>query len=190
MKMSIRAWGALLALPLSAWAGAYDYFECTGADGEVSYSVTRCPKGASQRRIADTVAPGEGGSGAASYGNIRLTSGPGGHFFATGRINGVPLRLVVDTGATHVSLSASAARRLGLNTAKGKTVTANTANGATQAVALTLDSVELQGQTVRGVSAMVMSQDLGPATDVLLGMSFLRHFEVNSDGYIMTLRPK
>jgi len=53
-----------------------------------------------------------------------------------------------------------------------------------------LNSVELGGNTVQGVPAVVLSQDLGPQEEALLGMSFLKHFEVNADGYVMTLRPK
>jgi aspartyl protease family protein len=185
-----RACLVLIFLPLLAWAGAYDYYECVGPGGDVSYSVERCPKGQKQRRVEDDTAPVTRNLGAASGGVIRLQSGPGGHFYATANINGMPMRVVVDTGATLVAISPSAARRAGIDTRRGTQGTSYTANGAAAVTLVTLESIELGGNTVRQVRADVMSQDLGPQAEVLLGMSFLRHFEVNTDGVVMTLRPK
>lgn len=184
----MRCWMWGLLLPGLALAGPNDFYECVGADGEVSYSLQRCAKGQTQRRVEDGAAaenrsPGKGGGGL-----VRLES-VGGHFYTTLRMNGVPIRVVVDTGATAIALSPDAARRMGLNPAKGRTVTTQTANGTANATAVLLDSVELQGYTVRSVPAVILGQSLG-REDALLGMSFLRHFEVNTDGYQMTLRPK
>lgn len=180
----------LLFIPVLTWAGAYDYYECVGPGGDVSYSVERCPRGQKQRRVADDTAPVTQNLGAASGGMIRLQSGPGGHFFTTASINGMPMRVVVDTGATLVAISPTAARRAGIDLRRGTQGTSFTANGKTAVTLVVLDSVELGGNTVRQVRADVLSQDLGPQAEVLLGMSFLRHFEVNTDGAVMTLRPK
>jgi aspartyl protease family protein len=177
-------------VPLLAWAGAYDYYECVGPAGDVSYSVERCPKGHKQRRVEDDTAPATHNLGAASSGLIRLQSGPGGHFYTTANINGTPMRVVVDTGATLVAISPSAARRARIDTRRGTQGTSYTANGQSSVTLVVLDSVELGGNTVRQVRADILSQDLGPQAEVLLGMSFLRHFEVNTDGVVMTLRPK
>lgn len=179
-----------MLVPCLAWGGAHDYYECTAPDGSVAHSVERCAKGEKQRRIADDTAPVSRSLGAASGGMVRLESGRGGHFHATAAINGVPMRVVVDTGATTVAISPSAARRAGLDTRRAVPVKNYTANGVASALGVVLDSVELGGNTVRRVSGVVLSQDLGPDEDVLLGMSFLKHFEVNSDGVVMTLRPK
>jgi aspartyl protease family protein len=180
----------LLFVPVLAWAGAHDYYECVGPGGDVSYSVERCPKGQKQRRVEDDTAPVTQNLGAASGGTMRLQSGPGGHFFATATINGMPMRAVVDTGATLVAISPSAARRAGIDARRGTQGTSYTANGKTPVTLVVLNSVELGGNTVRQVRADILSQDLGPQAEVLLGMSFLRHFEVNTDGVVMTLRPK
>ncbi len=185
-----RFWVLLLVLPGLSWAGAYDYYECVGPDGAATYSVERCAKGEKQRRVEDDAAPLNRSLGAATGGVVRLESGPGGHFYTTAVINGVPMRVVVDTGATLVAVSPTAARRAGIDTRRGVRGTSYTANGTASVVLVVLDSVQLGGNVVRQVRADVLSQDLGPTEEVLLGMSFLKHFEVNSDGYVMTLRPK
>jgi len=179
-----------LLFPLLSWAGAHDYYECVAADDMVTYSVERCPKGERQRRLSDDTAPVSSNLGQSLGGIVRLESGHGGHFYATANINGVPVKVVVDTGATTVAISPKAAMRIGVDTRRGRQAKSYTANGVTPVVAVVLNSVELGGNTVQGVPAVVLSQDLGPQEEALLGMSFLKHFEVNADGYVMTLRPK
>lgn len=179
-----------LLSPLLAWAGAHDYYECVGTGGAVSYSVERCAKGEKQRRIEDDAAPTSRSLGAVAGGMVRLESAHGGHFYSTANINGVPVKVVVDTGATTVAISPAAARRVGLDTKRGVAVKSYTANGVAAGTAVTLDTVELGGNVVRGIPCVILAQDLGPQEEALLGMSFLKHFEVNTDGVVMTLRPK
>ena len=71
-------------------------------------------------RVGET--PGNvGGKGpAGSGGRIVLTAGSGGHFVTRGTINGHTASLMVDTGATYVSLGAPDARRLGLDYKRGE----------------------------------------------------------------------
>lgn len=186
----LRFLAALLLFPVLASAGPYDYYECVGSDGEISFSVERCGKGDAQRRIRDDVAPESRNLGPAGGGLVRLQSGPGGHFYTTAVINGTPMRVLVDTGATDVAVSPNAARRARIDPRRGVQGTGYTANGTTAMTSIVLDSVELGGNTVRQVRAVILSQDLGPHEEVLLGMSFLKHFEVNTDGAVMTLRRK
>lgn len=175
---------------LPAMAGSHDFYECTARDGTVSFSVERCAKGEKQRRVEDDRPPLDKSLGAAKGGVVRLESGGGGHFYATVQINGMPVKVVVDTGATTVSLAPSAAARVGLDTRRGVAVKTQTANGVASATGVMLDSVELNGNVVRNVPGLVTAQEMGPGVDALLGMTFLKHFEVNTDGYVMTLRPK
>ncbi|NCQ22977.1 MAG: TIGR02281 family clan AA aspartic protease, partial [Roseovarius sp.] len=51
--------------------------------------------------------------GVVSDDRIELPRAPDGHYYLTAEINGVPLRLVVDTGASQVVLSQSDAARAG-----------------------------------------------------------------------------
>jgi aspartyl protease family protein len=105
-----------------------------------------------------------------------LSSGVGGHFLATGQINGRTTTMMVDTGATAVSLSLSEAQRLGVNYQRGQPVAMSTANGVTQGWKIQLDSVRIGDVMVYGVDAIVST---GAMPYVLLGNSFLTHFQMN-----------
>jgi len=62
-------------------------------------------------------------------GRIEVPRAPDGHYYLTAEVNGVPLRLVVDTGASQIVLSQSDARRAGIDTEDlvytGRAFTAN-----------------------------------------------------------------
>jgi aspartyl protease family protein len=107
-----------------------------------------------------------------------------GHYVATGAINGVPVRFLVDTGATDVALPLDLARRLGLRL--GAEGTSMTANGPTRTWATRLDRVDLGGLVARGVRASVLPNM--PGGEVLLGMGFLKHLELIQRGDTLTLR--
>lgn len=187
----MRIWPfSLLLVPALAWASSYDYFECTAADGTVSYSVERCPKGQQQRKVDDDAAPTSLALGAASGATVRLENSRNGHFFTTVKINGVPLRALVDTGATTVAITPTAAMRVGVDTRQGVRTMAYTANGPIRSIGIKFASVDLGGNTIRNVAGSLVAGEMGPNVEVLLGMSFLKHFEVNTDGLVMTLRPK
>lgn len=173
----------------SAHAGPYDYYECVSPEGWLSHSVERCPRGDESRRIADNLRPVSFKLGEGRDQLIRLASGQGGHFYATATINGVPLRVLVDTGATSVAVSPAAAARAGLDRLAFSRGLSQTANGVTPVRIVTAEEVELGGAVVRKVPVTILSKSLG-GEDALLGMSFLRHFEINMTDGIMTLRRK
>jgi aspartyl protease family protein len=114
-----------------------------------------------------------------------VTADESGHFVTTGWINGRPIRLAVDTGATFISLPASEARRLGLDYRKGQKAMMETANGIAPAYRIKLDTVRVGDVTVNSVDAVVMDGD-SPAIG-LLGMSFLNRMDIRREGEIMTL---
>lgn len=94
-----------------------------------------------------------------------------GHFLVDASVNGAPVRFLVDTGATAVTLSPADARAAGLARADldfSRTVT--TAHGEARAAAATLRDVRLEQLELDDVPAMVMEQ---PMPVSLLGMSFL-----------------
>lgn len=107
---------------------------------------------------------------------IVLSAGTGGHFLTTGQINGRTVQLLVDTGATLVSLSVQDADRLGLAYKSGPTVQLSTANGLVPGWRLKLNSVRLGDVVVYEVDAIVTS---GTMPYVLLGNSFLSRFQMN-----------
>ena len=107
-----------------------------------------------------------------------------GHFYTMGQINGVSVKLMVDTGATTVALSAADARAIGINYRAGKRGTAHTANGAIPVWGVRLDSVRVGDITLNNVQASVSE---GPPHTALLGMSFLNRTQMNRDGDRLTL---
>lgn len=108
-----------------------------------------------------------------------------GHYVATGRINDEPVVFLLDTGATDVALPLAVARRLDLRL--GPAHIARTASGDVRTWSTRLDSVDLGGLRVRGVRASVLPAMRGE--EVLLGMSYLKHFELIQRGDVLTLRP-
>jgi aspartyl protease family protein len=120
-----------------------------------------------------------------SAASVVLNADTRGHFVTDGQINGVPIRFIVDTGATVISIPASEARRMALDFRKGQTVMMNTANGATAAYLIKLDTVRVGDVTVNNVDAVVMEAASLPAA--LLGMSFLNRMDMKREGGTMTL---
>ena len=121
---------------------------------------------------------------ASSREKVVLAADRGGMFVAEGAVNGIPMRFVVDTGATYVSLSASDATRMGLDFRKGRPVVMQTANGAVIKYLVKFDRVRLGGIELTGVDGVVGDQEMPYA---LLGMSFLNRLEMQRDGASMTL---
>lgn len=103
----------------------------------------------------------------------QLTASEDGHFRTEARLNGRPVDVLVDTGATYVSMSETTARRLGLHIrADAYRYKAQTANGETDVAVAKLDRVTIGQVEVRDVEALVSKGDVMPTT--LLGMSFLK----------------
>lgn len=117
--------------------------------------------------------------------NITLAADARGHFVTMGTINGGSVRFLVDTGATFVSLSASEARRLGINYLQGPRGQLQTANGLATAFKVKLDTVRVGDIEINNVDAVVSETDAMGVT--LLGMSFLNRMEMKRDGQSMTL---
>lgn len=107
-----------------------------------------------------------------------------GHYVATGRINGVPVDFLLDTGATDVAVPESLADRLGLRRQGGGF--SNTANGLVAVWHTRLDRVELGPIRIKDVSASILPSMEGEG--VLLGMSFLKRLEMIQRGDRLTLR--
>ncbi len=126
-----------------------------------------------------------GVASAASPQSATLTADPRGHFVVDGQINGGPVRFLVDTGATTVSLSSVDAKRLGIDYRKGQPGLMGTANGATVAYRVKLDTVRVGNIVANNVEAAVLEGDQIPFA--LLGMSFLNRMEMKRVGETMVL---
>ena len=139
-------------------------------------------------RVGDAPASVGGGAGTGAGGNrIVLTAGTGGHFFTLGQINGKSTQMVVDTGATAVSMAANEAQRMGLDYKSGEQIQMSTANGVVPGWHIKLSSVRVGDVTVHNVDAVVSS---GSMPVVLLGNSFLTHFQMTRANEQMVLEKR
>ncbi|MDQ7010376.1 MAG: retropepsin-like aspartic protease [Mariprofundaceae bacterium] len=97
-----------------------------------------------------------------------------------GRVNGVAVRFIVDTGASFVVIPPVVARRAGIETAQASRVSVQTANGLVQAPLVNISRLEIGRLSQRQVSAVV--QRISPDGQTgLLGMSFLSAYQMTVD---------
>jgi aspartyl protease family protein len=131
--------------------------------------------------VTATVAP-SGGNTAMLYADTR------GHFHADVYIRGIPVRTLVDTGASLVSFSREDAAKFGLRDEPNqKKAQFNTANGLVSASIVRIPEMRLQGITVYDVEAAIMPK--GAMNGTLLGMSFMKKLQsYESRGTSMVLR--
>jgi len=109
-------------------------------------------------------------SGKSGYAEIR--AGRGGHFMTTAHLNGRPVQVMVDTGASVVALSYEDAERAGVFVRPGDfTHRVSTANGFARFAPVVLDTVSIGDIVVRNVQAAV--SEPGRLQISLLGMTFL-----------------
>jgi len=125
-------------------------------------------------------------AGSSSFPEVKLKQNPQGHYVARGAINGTPVMFLLDTGATEVSIPGRVAKRLHLR--PGAAQRAHTAAGAVTTYSTRLDQVELGPISLAQVNAHINPHM--PGEQVLLGMSFLRHFDFSQQGRVLTIRPR
>jgi aspartyl protease family protein len=119
-------------------------------------------------------------------GTVVLQRNENGHFYADAQVNGVPVHMLVDTGASGIALSADDARRAGIATSIGMNdVVGEGAGGSVHGDFVTIDRIALGPKTVERAPALV----LNGGEQSLLGQSFLKQFaSVEIHGDTMTLR--
>jgi aspartyl protease family protein len=108
-----------------------------------------------------------------------------GHFVVAAYINGVPVRAIVDTGATSVALNMNDAARMGINFAVAQRGIVRTAGGPRSVLNVSLATVQVGDILLRNVEASVSEANELPIT--LLGMSFLNQVEMQRTGRTLTL---
>ena len=104
------------------------------------------------------------------------------------RVNGTTLHMMVDTGASFVSLSYESAARLGLSLSESNfTLGMRTANGIARAAPVMLTGVSIGDVYLPTVEGVVMER--GANAPNLLGMSFLKRLSaVEQKGGRLVLR--
>ncbi len=107
-----------------------------------------------------------------------------------GKIDGVPVTLVIDTGGANLDVSAALADRLRLSTAVvGEGLFAGGRKAELRSARV--DRLDLPGVTVRGIPGGVMPGKAPPGIDGIVGTGFLSHFLATVD-YVhgaLVLRP-
>jgi aspartyl protease family protein len=105
-------------------------------------------------------------------GEFAVRAGEDGHFYVDATINKVPVRFLVDTGASDIVLPVDLAARLGFARDDLRfTQTVSTANGITHGAPIRLANLTVGPKTLTDVPAYINE---GPLDMPLLGMSFLR----------------
>lgn len=122
----------------------------------------------------------------ASGETARIRKEADGHFWTTAYVNSMPVRFLVDTGATSVVLTASDARAIGIDPNDlPRRASVMTAAGKVDAGVVTLGRVEIEGLRAKDIDAVVMDDSLQHS---LLGMSFLNqfsHWEATRDSIVI-----
>ena len=104
----------------------------------------------------------------------------------TATINGRNVPVLVDTGANIVAISADQAPSLGiLEFYNGTPGRVETAGGVMEAWSIILEYIDVGGIRINKVEAMVIDGDF-PGM-VLLGMTYLRHVEMNEKNGVLSL---
>lgn len=119
----------------------------------------------------------------AASGRIELKRSPDGHFYWPGRVNGVAVDFLVDTGATSTALPLALAQQAGL-TLEGS-LRSSTAGGVVDGRLARAD-VSLQG----GVVAERLRVGVLPRLEApLLGMDVISKLRLSQRDGVLTLEP-
>ena len=112
-----------------------------------------------------------------------------GMFKTVGSINGLPVKFLVDTGASLVAMNSAQARRLGIDYhVEGDLIYVSTASDVVPAYRVKLNIVKVGSIQLRNVSGVVL-ESAQPA-EVLLGMTYLSRVEMINQGNRLILRRK
>ena len=125
---------------------------------------------------------------AAERASVTLVSNVRGHFVTRGNINGASVRLMVDSGASMVSMGPDDAERAGIDYLAGEKGYATTANGVATVYRVRLDKVQVGDIVLYNVAGLVHESINLPV--VLLGMSFLGRLDMSREGDMLTLRKR
>ncbi len=140
--------------------------------------------GAAKDRFVAELVPGA--DIPAAGGEIMFRADSSGHYNVEALVNGVPVRFLVDTGASDVTLSPRDAERIGLDPDRLKfNRPYRTANGVVMGAAVNLPSIRVGPIELHDVTGSVNGAPLAAS---LLGMSFLerlRGYRVENETLIL-----
>ncbi|MGI0118946.1 retropepsin-like aspartic protease family protein [Zooshikella sp. RANM57] len=112
-----------------------------------------------------------------------------GSYYTHGVINGMPVRMLVDTGASLIAMNSEHARKLNINYIRdGKLAAASTAGGAVRTFNVMLRKVEVQGIVHYNLEAAIIEGS--SPHEILLGTNFLNKVKMTKQDGIMYLEEK
>ncbi|MDX8376963.1 MAG: TIGR02281 family clan AA aspartic protease [Mariprofundales bacterium] len=103
-----------------------------------------------------------------------------GAMIISGKVNGVDVDFVVDTGASLLVISPNTARLASINMANAKEVKVQTAAGPSSALSINIAQVSINGLVQHDVKGLVKSMQTSDNFG-LLGMSFLSLYRMTVD---------
>ncbi len=126
--------------------------------------------------------------GQSTFSQTTLQANAQGMFLLNARVNGAPLPALIDTGATSVAINSEDAYQLGIHYLGGQRVQARTASGPATAYLITFASVQVGDIVLANVPGSVIDVGRRELPVVLIGMSFLRHVDMQRSDNTMVLR--
>lgn len=124
---------------------------------------------------------------ALSSGELVIPRQRDGHFHVEGEVNRQPVRFLVDTGASHVSVSQALATQAGLPA--GQSITLSTASGQRPGQLVRNVPVRAGHLVINDTTIAVGLSGMQPE-QALLGQAFLKHFDIEIRRDEMVLRPR
>lgn len=134
-----------------------------------------------------TIRLGEFAATSASGGGNTMVLSPDalGHYSVTGEINGVPVQMMLDTGASFVSIPAPLANKMGIDYRnKGRRAFSQTAAGTTTVWIVKLDRVKVGEFEFANVDGSISEAGLSV---ILLGNSVLKRLDMKTESGMLTL---
>jgi aspartyl protease family protein len=118
---------------------------------------------------------------------VVVKQSPDGHYYVEAAINGVAIRLMVDTGSTATVLPIRDAARAGINVAASDfTITVRTAGGLTKAAPVQIPRMSIGQGVLENISILVMEMAGGVP---VLGLTTLARFKsYEFKDQVLTLR--
>lgn len=143
------------------------------AEARAADAEARARQAESRARQQQAAQRSNSSRGRQGYGGIvELKASQNGHYYAEAELNGRPVGVMVDTGATAVALTFEDAQRAGIHVSDSEfTGRTRTANGEGRFAPVVIGSVTIGSITVPNVPGVVLQR--GKLDVTLLGMSFL-----------------
>lgn len=142
----------------------------------------------STKRLGMGQAASVAGKASSASASAVLYADSQGHFISDCKINGAPLKFLLDTGATTVAMNSGDAKFANIDYKRGEPMQVSTANGVVTAYRVTIGTLKIGNITLNQVEASVLEGGSPPV--VLMGMSALNRLDIRREDIVLTLTKK